>query len=93
MQISSFTQFKKNILVSKNRTIIQFHIYIILIIVLSKINLSKRLFPNRSAKSWWCLTYEKHHGACLAAGDVKLPKSPAEDLSNAKKDENIRPPP
>ena len=32
-------------------------------------------------------------GACLAAGGVKLPKSPAEDLSNAKKDENIRPPP
>ena len=32
-------------------------------------------------------------GACLAAGGVKPLKSLAEDLSNAKKEENIRPPP
>ena len=36
---------------------------------------------------------ENTTGACLAAGGVKPPKSPAEDLSNAKKEENIRPPP
>ena len=30
--------------------------------------------------------YEKHHGAFLAAGGLKPPKSPAEDLSNAKKE-------
>ena len=40
---------------------------------------NKGLFPNRSAKSWWCLTLCKTlRGACLTAGDLKPPKSPAD---------------